>query len=37
MFLQRIVGEINVNSVISVSFHARCQLWLTRVFCYSDE
>jgi hypothetical protein len=28
MFLRRIVDEINENSVISISFHARCQLWL---------
>jgi hypothetical protein len=26
MFLRRIVDEINENSVISISFHARCQL-----------
>jgi len=26
MFLQRIVDEINENSVISVSFYARCPL-----------
>lgn len=37
MFLQRIIDEINEISVISISFHARCQLWLTRVFCYSGE
>jgi len=35
--LQRIVEEINENSVIPISLHASCQLWLTRVFCYSDE
>jgi len=26
MFLQRIIDEINEMSVISISFHARCQL-----------